>query len=213
MKLLSRSISTLCVFRGKDTPKESLCFSGRPPTVFIARKVQLLIYEQQVGVLPSPQWSQEFVSVFYGAFIVFILSQIPLKRKMRAPGCPVQTRICRNSLEYTSPLPLGILPVWVPEPLMSLGGHMIFPVCAFQMARLTAEGLLSPPERSLKDINGNMTIPTSLHGDIWLPTAHLTTTDLRAHYMFLWGDLGVHKTPRDLFKDTLDSFMVAVGGI
>lgn len=58
-----------------------------------------------------------------------------------------------------------------------------------------------------------MTIPTSLHGDIWLPTAHLTTTDLRAHYMFLWGDLGVHKTPRDLFKDTLDSFMVAVGGI
>lgn len=68
---------------------------------------------------------------------------------------------------------------------MSLGGHMIFPVCAFQMARLTAEGLLSPPERSLKDINGNMTIPTSLHGDICLPTAHLTTTDLRAHYMFL----------------------------
>lgn len=49
---------------------------------------------------------------------------------------------------------------------MSLGGHMIFPVCAFQMACLTAEGLLSPPERSLKDINGNMTIPTSLHGDI-----------------------------------------------
>lgn len=99
------------------------------------------------------------------------------------------------------------------EPLMSLGGHMIFPVCAFQMARLTAEGLLSPPERSLKDINGNMTIPTSLHGDIWLPTARLTTTDLRAHYMFLWGDLGVHETPHDLFKDTLDSFMVAVGGI
>lgn len=99
------------------------------------------------------------------------------------------------------------------EPLMSLGGHMIFPVCAFQMARLTAEGLLSPPERSLKDINGNMTIPTSLHGDIWLPTACLTTTDLRAHYMFLWGDLGVHETPHDLFKDTLDSFMVAVGGI
>lgn len=106
-----------CVFRGKDTPKESLCFSGRPPTVFIARKVQLLIYEQQVGVLPSPQWSQEFVSVFYGAFIVFIRSQIPLKRKMRATGCPVQTRICRNSLEYTSPLPLGILPVWVPRSL------------------------------------------------------------------------------------------------
>lgn len=105
------------VVRGKDAPKESLCFSGRPPTVFIARKVQLLIYEQQVGVLPSPQWSQEFVSVFYGAFIVFILSQIPLKRTMRAPGCPVQTRICKNPLEYTSPLPLGILPVWVPRRL------------------------------------------------------------------------------------------------
>lgn len=105
------------------------------------------------------------------------------------------------------------------EALMSLGGHMMFPVCAFQMARLTAESLLSPPEGSLKDINGNMTIPKSLHGDIWLPTAHLghirlpriAIQDLRAHYMFLWGDLGVHKTPHDLL--TLDSFVVAVGGI
>lgn len=172
MKLLSRSISTLwsafqrkryakgvsnCVYHEESAAPDLWAAGGSPAiaSVFTGICLSLLWSFYSVYSFPnSPQEESESTWM-----------PCTNKNMQKFPWVHVPTSSWRFACVGTS------------EPLMSLGGHMIFPVCAFQMARLTAESLLSPNERSLKDINGNMTIPTSLHGDIWLPTAHLTTTN------------------------------------
>lgn len=201
MKLLSRSISTLwsAFQRKRYTKGVSLLF----------RETSNCVYREESAApdLWAAGGSPAIASVFTGICLSLLWSFYSVYSFPNSPQEENESTWMPCTNKNMQKFPWVRVPtsswhfacVGTSEPLMSLGGHVIFPVCAFQMACLTAESLLSPPERSLKDI--------------WLPTAHLTTTDLRAHYMFVWGDLGVHKTPHDLLKDTLDSFMVAVGGI